>query len=167
MKTYFREEQKNIHAFIWIIMIFVTILALYAKYKTFFLKQVFGNMPPTDNLFHFSDIIIIVILALLATLNLTVEIREDGIHYRYFPFHIKFRHISWTEVKDMAVRKYSPLNEYWGWGIRHGISGKAYNMKGNKGLQLVLKNGKRILFGTQHPEELKSIIEQIKHKVLN
>jgi len=45
-------------------------------------------------------------------------------------------------------------------GFRKG-SGKAYNMKGNQGAQLVFKNGKRLLIGSQKPDELAEAINSI------
>jgi hypothetical protein len=58
---------------------------------------------------------------------------------------LKKKFFSWEEIEKISVREYSPLFEYGGWGIRRGKSGRAYNVKGNIGLQLVLKNGKKIL----------------------
>ena len=40
----------------------------------------------------------------------------------------------------------------------------AYNVKGKMGLQLVLKNGKKILIGTQKTEELKQILAERENK---
>lgn len=95
------------------------------------------------------------------TANFETEIRKDGLYYKFFPFQFRFRHISWADVKTMELRQYRSLSEYLGWGIRIGPSGRAYNVKGNNGLQLVLKNGRRILFGTQRPEELQQAIENV------
>ena len=36
-----------------------------------------------------------------------------------------------------------------------------YNVKGTKGLALLLKNGKKIVLGTQRPEELEHILRRI------
>ena len=55
--------------------------------------------------------------------------------------------------------------EYGGWGIRT-ISLKkniAYTISGDKGLQIELKDGKKILLGTQNPEEVEKIVSQITH----
>ena len=53
--------------------------------------------------------------------------------------------------------------EYGGWGYRISPrNGKAFNIKGSWGLQLVLSNGDKLLLGTQKPEELKKAIEQLK-----
>jgi hypothetical protein len=59
------------------------------------------------------------------------------------------------------VRKYKPLAEFGGWGLRFGVSGKAYNISGNKGLQLELTNNKKLLIGTQKPEELSEALNKI------
>jgi len=57
------------------------------------------------------------------------------------------------------VRKYSPLFEYGGWGLRWSLNGKAVNVRGNMGIQVVLKNGSRILIGTSNPEDAKMALD--------
>jgi len=60
------------------------------------------------------------------------------------------------------VRKYSPIGEYGGWGYRVAgkRSGVAYNISGNMGIQIELKNGKKILLGTRKPEEAKEALRK-------
>jgi hypothetical protein len=67
------------------------------------------------------------------------------------------------------IRKYNPIKDYGGWGIRWGSfrKGNAYNMSGNMGLQLVFKDGKKLLFGTQRSSELDQIIEQLGVKTMD
>lgn len=49
---------------------------------------------------------------------------------------------------------------YWWLGIRFGSKyGTAYNMKGNYGLAIKLKNGQKFLIGTQKVEELGQFLE--------
>lgn len=95
-------------------------------------------------------------IVLLYLFRLETTIDAKGIHYRFFPF--KKNTIPWQEIEECYVRQYSPLKEYGGWGIRFGFSGKAYNVKGNKGIQLKLKSGKKILFGTQNESEVQNVI---------
>jgi hypothetical protein len=53
------------------------------------------------------------------------------------------------EIQRYEIRKYSPLLDYGGWGIKKRFKwGRAYNVSGNIGLQLYLKTGKKVLFGT-------------------
>lgn len=96
------------------------------------------------------------VIVLLYFLRLETTINARGIHYKFFPF--PGRTIPWQEIEECYVRQYSPLKEYGGWGIRFGFSGKAYNVKGNKGIQLKLKSGKKILFGTQNESEVQNVI---------
>ena len=83
-------------------------------------------------------------------LELRVSISEEGVHYQFFPIHLKIYTIKFDEIEDFKAVTYSPLKDYGGWGIRHRFKGKAYNVKGNKGVKINLKNKNRhILFGSQ------------------
>lgn len=94
-------------------------------------------------------------------MRLETVITTTEIHVRFYPFLKK--QIAWAEVEQSFVRTYKPLWEYGGWGIRLSPKhGKAYNIAGNKGLQLVLKNGEKILIGTQKEGELETVINKIR-----
>lgn len=95
--------------------------------------------------------------------KLETIIDAKGIHYRFFPFRKKM--IPWQEIESCYVRTYNPLKEYGGWGIRFGFNGKAYNVKGNKGIQVVTKSGKKILFGTQNETEVQNVIDSYKENL--
>ena len=49
---------------------------------------------------------------------------------------------------------YSPLVEYGGWGIRGWGKNVALNARGNRGVRLMLMDGRRVLVGSQRAEEL-------------
>jgi hypothetical protein len=104
----------------------------------------------------------IAIAVLFLLLKLETEVRQDGLYVRYFPFHINFKRFTTEDLSEYYARKYKPLLEYGGWGIRYSFrKGKAYNVSGNKGLQLVFKSGKRLLIGSQRAEELEEAIRSI------
>ncbi len=111
----------------------------------------------------------LLILVLFYIMQLRTKIDETGIYYRFFPIHFQVLVISWEEVTKAYVRQYSPILEYGGWGIRYGLGGKgkAYNVSGNMGLQLELNTGKKILIGSQQPNELNELLDQlVKAKVI-
>ena len=101
----------------------------------------------------------LIILLFLST-KLKTQINETGVAYRFVPFHLKTFKIEWTEIEKAYIRKYRPLPEYGGWGMRAGLGGlgRAYNVSGNIGLQLQLTSGKKILFGTQKPDEITAVL---------
>lgn len=102
--------------------------------------------------------------------TLRTRVDEKGIHYKFFPFHAKFRTVLWSEIKSASVRKYNPISEYGGWGLKGGFSrkkGKAVNVSGDIGIQLELTNGKRLLIGTQKENDAKSVLENYQYKIKN
>ncbi len=102
------------------------------------------------------------VIALFLFAELTTQIDREGIHYRFFPFHFKFHLIPREMIDKAEVVTYKPLRDYGGWGIRFGSKGKAYNVRGDKGLQLSLQNGRQILFGTQKEQELEIFLKSWK-----
>jgi hypothetical protein len=90
---------------------------------------------------------------LVATINLVTEVHSDGIDVYFGPLRFPRKKFTWQEIKEIYPRHYAPLAEYGGWGIRYGKSGRAYNIKGDQGIQLVLDNGNKFLIGTQQPED--------------
>ena len=85
---------------------------------------------------------------------------ERGISYRFYPFQLTTKLISWDTMHKCNTRRYKPIMEYGGWGFRIGLGGKALNVKGNRGVQIELKNGKRLLIGTQKPNEAQQVIQK-------
>ena len=96
--------------------------------------------------------------------KLKTRIDEIGIHYRFMPFHFSTKTIQWKDIEKCYTRKYNAVLEYGGWGIKAGVlqnkmRGSAYNTKGNIGLQIELKSGKKILIGTQLKNQIDRVID--------
>ena len=119
-----------------------------------------------DDAIHglFAFVLILLMIGLIALVmlsKLTTEVSASGISFRMTPFHRTSRTYAWSDIDSVEIRKYSPIREYGGWGIRMGLQGTAYNIKGNIGLQIVTQEGKRILIGTQKPEELNEVLDHL------
>ncbi len=136
-------------------------------YEQIILGVPFGINPLSNNEIIFSFIFALVFSFLLTflifTSNLQTIITKRGIYYKYYPFINKFRLISKENIKNYYIRKYKPIGEYLGWGIRYSLKGNgiAFNTMGNIGLQLELINGKKILIGTQLPEKIIDVLNKI------
>lgn len=94
-------------------------------------------------------------------IKLNIEITQEEIKYRLSPFHFSTQVLLKSEIIEVENVVYNPIGEWGGWGIRKNSRGKAYNMYGDKGVQVTLKTGKIILFGSQKSNELYDIINQI------
>jgi len=97
--------------------------------------------------------------ALLLILRLTVTVDEAGIHIRYYPF--VRRTIPFTDIRSFQARRYRPIREFGGWGIRTGLGKKsAYNAKGDLGVELYLRDMRSIMIGSQRHEDLAAALRK-------
>jgi len=139
----FNERQRFTQIWVWILIIGAALVI------TFTSKSMF------------TSILMALMILLFYSMNLKTNISNEGITYRYIPFHFSNHLIKWADIKEAYVREYKPMSEYGGWGLRYGRKGTAYNVKGNMGLQLILKDGKKILIGTQKAEELEQFLQTV------
>ncbi len=155
----YREVQYFRQLWLWILILSIAIVAIWGMVQQLFFGKPFGN-----NLAPDAVLIVVTIIfgfgfpVAFYKMNLTTEVRSDGIYYRFFPFHLSFHKIKLEDLVECEVRAYSALKDYGGWGIRYGRMGKAYNISGNRGVQLKFSNGNRLLFGSQKPEEFATAI---------
>jgi hypothetical protein len=94
-------------------------------------------------------------------LNLTTEVRTDGLYVRYYPFQLSFKKIPLDKVRTFYATTYRPILQYGGWGLRYGLTGTAYNVGGNRGVKIEFIKGRHLLIGSQRAEELAYALEQI------
>ena len=120
------------------------------------------NTSMTNNEFLGSLIGIIASVLLIFIFKLSTRIDEKGIHYQFFPFHFSMKTLLWSEITKAEVRTYDPIGEYGGWGLRYSFNkkkGNAVNVSGDIGIQLTLKNGKKLLIGTQKKEAVSRVLK--------
>ncbi|HEY83004.1 MAG TPA: hypothetical protein G4O01_06955 [Dehalococcoidia bacterium] len=151
----YREVQYFRQLWIWALVLASSLISIWGVVWQIILGRPFGDNPAPD--------VVLIIIAVVIGLglpiffyvaNLTTEVRDDGVYFRFFPLHLSFRRIGLEDISGFAAQTYRPIRDYGGWGIRYGRGGKAYNVSGNRGVQLELANGGRILLGSQHPEEM-------------
>jgi len=105
------------------------------------------------------------LLAYVYSCKLKIKISDKRIWISYPPFRGNWKKLNKAEIKRYQIRKYSPWREYYGRGFRnHWIYGMCYTISGNIGLQLYLKNGKKILIGTQQKQGIKYAMEKMMEK---
>lgn len=139
---------------------------LYCFYSWFIAKSNVDKVAATDVTGQIVvTVTILFSVLLILSFKLKTKINEVGIHYRFLPIHRNFKVIRWDEMESCEVRTYNAISEYGGWGFKGGFGkGTAFNVKGNIGIQVELKNGKKILIGTQKENDAKAIIKRYKNK---
>lgn len=157
----FEETQKFRQLWFVLIMLGFNSLGLYGIISQLYFGLPFGNNPASDSGLIIIEIGILVFTFLLMNVKLETQIKKDGIYVKFIPFIFKFKHFEWSQLEKTYITKYKPIIDYGGWGWRIGAKGKAYNISGNMGLQLVFMDNKKLLIGTQKPDEISQILNQL------
>lgn len=98
-------------------------------------------------------------------LKLETKIDSTGIFIRFSFIPGSRKQWNWGDIQRAYIRTYKPVTEYGGWGIRYTFrNGRAFNVSGKTGLQLELKNGKKVLIGTQQEAELNKVLAYLKQQ---
>ena len=101
--------------------------------------------------------IVVLVAALISLSHLDVDVTDSGVS-------IAFRHlwptrrIAFADIVGLEVKRYRPLIDYGGWGVRLGPAGWAYTTGGDVGVKMRLRKGLPVLIGTRHPSELEAAI---------
>ncbi len=98
----------------------------------------------------------ILVMLLVCRMRLVTQVTGETVTVRLWPFPSKT--YAFSDVDSAVVRRYRPLGEYGGWGLRLGTGGVAWNAYGDRGVELVLKNGKRVLVGSQDSQRLAEVV---------
>lgn len=162
-RVYFKEEQRFTQIWLWMVLIALSGLWVWQLVQQVFMGIPFGDKPAPDFVVILTGIFTVLIILLFRLLTLETIINEEGVAYRFRPFQRKPKLIKPNDIAGYEVKKYSPLKNYGGWGVRYGSSknGNAYNVKGNQGVLFEFKNGKRFMLGTQKPSEIRSALEKL------
>lgn len=127
----------------------------YGIYKQIFLQEPWGDKPMSDSGLIITTALVIIILLVSSYLlfgsKLVTTVDRKSLKIVFWPYFRKPKVFESSQIEKFEIRKYKPLKEYGGWGVKTGTKekGMAYNVTGNIGMQLYLKNGKKVLVGTQ------------------
>ncbi len=167
MMKVFVEEQRFTQWWLYVILI----LPFFVVAFTFILNQEEVNNDKETILgVSISLLTLIIVISLILIVRLKTKIDEQGIYYQFYPLNFNQKFISWNDISKCYIRKYKPVVEYGGWGFKTGFGrsrGKALNIRGNKGIQLEFKNGKKLLLGTQKMNEVEMVLLTYRHKIID
>ncbi len=165
-EVYFSEEQSFRQPWLWTLLLASLLLVLglfaYGMVEQLLLGRPWGSRPMPDwalLLVGTSAILLSSgITYLFLRLRLITQVRDEGLLVHFYP--LRRRLIPWSKVTGCEARSYRPLREYGGWGIRFSRAGIAYNVSGNQGVQLQLRDDRPLLVGSQQAERLAAAIRE-------
>jgi len=160
-KILFDEKQKFTQWWLWLILLAPAFYIMYALFSPLFSSDTSNTdnfsvsfALPTES--WFALLILVLILLFMGLMTMHTHIDSEKIVVRHL-FFVK-KEWFWKDIESTELITYG----FVGYGIRISLNyGTVYNIKGNKGLFLKLKNGKKRLIGTQRTKELGRIVQSI------
>lgn len=154
----YQEEQRLSLWWLWILLAPVVIMSWTGFVQQIILSRPFGNNPAPD---WAVGLIVafygIGLPVLLLTTRLRIQVQNGVLRIHYFPFWAE--KIDLHKVRSVEVSEFRPLRDWGGWGIRWSPGrGWCYTIGGNRGVQLILTDGRKRLIGSARPEELLAAI---------
>ena len=150
----FKEEQRFNQ---WWLIVICTIAGIGILLNLARLLDLSGDIS-TGKLFGSSLGLIVCVGIFFVKMHTKID--KSGIKVWFSPFGFTMKSFRWNELENAHTRKYRPISEFGGWGIRVFRKHKAYNIKGDKGIQLKTKKGKFFLIGTQQTQNADRVIKR-------
>ncbi len=95
-------------------------------------------------------------------MELTTEVRHDGLHIRYRPTQRVFRHYAFNNIESYERSKGGLLDGIMNWKIRTYPNKTTYQCGSHEKVLIKLTNGKSLLLDSRHPDELIAAINSMK-----
>jgi hypothetical protein len=148
----FEERQRFLSAAVAVVLVVLLAMATLASWNA-----TRAGLPASRQLLMFLPLAVVIPLL---GMELQIAVDTAGVHVRMFPF--AKRTIAPAQIAQWEARTYRPIREYGGWGVRFGPRGRAYNVSGNRGVELTLADGRRLMIGSRRADELAAAIAALK-----
>ncbi len=103
-----------------------------------------------------SVLLVLILIFVFSRARLKTKITSESLLVAFPPFFRKWKEFNPIKIEKYEIRTYNPMREYGGYGVKRRFKyGQSYTISGNVGLQLYLKNGKKLLIGTHKKQAIK------------
>ena len=157
----FREEQRFNQIWVWAILIAPMVMVI----SQFAIALTDKDGFKTEDGIALASLILFFTLLIIWFRRIVLEtiITEEGIKIHYKGLFTK-KHFPKSDIIKVELVTYDPLWQYGGWGLRYSSKrGWCYNVSGDKGCKLTLKNGKAVMIGTEQSEEMQNVLSALNY----
>ena len=97
----------------------------------------------------------LVLCVAIGSLRMKTTVTPEGVTVSYGFLSTR---VALPDIARAQAVVYRPLRDYGGWGIRGFGNRRAWNVRGDRGVLLVRRDGSTLLIGSQRPRELLSAL---------
>jgi hypothetical protein len=116
-----------------------------------------------NDIFYPTYSMFLILLVAYMLIKLETIYSSEGIQYRFFPFHRKFRMLYWKDLHAIEIVKIRPIRDFGGWGIRKNKGNAAFTTQGNITLSVTeSKSGKKTFIGIKDRKKTEQFLREIK-----
>lgn len=153
--VFFHEKQKFTQRWLWALLLLFLAIFIWGIIQQIILGKPWGENPMSNIGLLLVTLVPLGLIWFFRYLEMETRITDDAIHINYSP--IAKKTLQWKNIEKAEIIRYG----FVGFGLRLSIKyGTVFNVKGNQGLQLQLKSGRKILIGTQQPETLGEVAQR-------
>lgn len=161
MDPCFREVQRFRQRWLLAALILPALPMLYGAYHQFILGRPWGSRQSPDAVLAMLIAAYILFVAWLLSLKLVTEVRDRELYVKFVRLLGSEERIPVAQIRRATAVTYRPGRDYGGWGVRMGQKGMAYNVSGNRVVELELMDERRLLIDSRRAEELaRAIMER-------
>ena len=88
-------------------------------------------------------------------------VTREAVTLRMGLLGIRLLRLKTSDIASADLHNFSPLKDFGGYGIRFNKEMKAYFLKGDRGVKITTRAGKKYLVGSDHPERLAAVISTV------
>jgi hypothetical protein len=168
----FEEQQRFAPGWIFFVFLItapVVLMQAFGTYQQLVRRQPWGTHPASDQGLLWADLLVLVVCCgvawLVSSICMTVRVTRQLLDVNFYP--VRHKRIRLSDISTAFVRSFSPMLEYCGWGLRLSIKGNGwgYFLRGDQGVQLLLRDGTKMLVGSQDPARLLSALRQVQPSI--
>lgn len=156
----FYERQYFRVWWVWLILLMPFSILLVGLIYQFVYDKPFGTNSMSNTNLTIVAVSYLALLILMVFCRMETKMSCEFIAIRYFPFvpiYLKFYR---NDISRIEAVTYDPISDALGWGIRFSSKwGLVYSIKGNEGISIELKNGKKYLIGTSETQNFENAIQ--------
>lgn len=156
----FHEVQKLRQWHIRIVLALPPAALVFMSIRQIVFHHPWGRHPMSNGGLLFLTALLVVVYLRLITVRLVTDLGPGELAVGLRGLW-KSRHIPLSQIRAAKPVSYNPASEFGGYGIRSSTRGAAYIASGDRGVEIELTDGRKVLIGSQRAEELAGKIRQV------